>query len=76
VPAQTLPTRLLAIHSPSVSAEELAKQLRLASPPVISRIHHEAVCLDFRTILPEEEKLLAKALISALTSLHKEKTDD
>jgi len=76
VPAQTLPTRLLAIHSPSVSAEELAKQLRLASPPVISRIHHEAVCLDFRTILPEEEKLLAKALISALTSLHKEKSDD
>lgn len=69
VPAQTLPTWLLALRSKKYSAELIARALRFAPTPIISRIHDDSVLLDFRTILPEEEKLLEKNLISSLASL-------
>ncbi|MCX7973584.1 MAG: L-seryl-tRNA(Sec) selenium transferase, partial [Candidatus Aminicenantes bacterium] len=69
VPAQTLPTWLLAIRSKKYSPEIIACTLRFAPIPIISRIQNDSVLLDFRTILPEEERLLEKNLILAFTSL-------
>jgi L-seryl-tRNA(Ser) seleniumtransferase len=64
LPGETLPTRLVAIH---VSApNELAKRLRLGSPPVIGRIENDTFELDLRTVLAAEEETLRQALRTAL----------
>jgi L-seryl-tRNA(Ser) seleniumtransferase len=53
---ETIPSRLLALRSPSHSPDELARKLRQQTPPVFTRIHDDAVLLDFRTVRPEEDK--------------------
>jgi L-seryl-tRNA(Ser) seleniumtransferase len=55
VPVETIPTRLLALRSPAASPDELARKLREQIPPVFTRIHNDAVLLDFRTIRAEED---------------------
>ncbi len=67
VPAEMMPTRLLSVRPASMNAETLARRLRRDSPPVFARIHQEAVLLDFRTIQPDEDAVVEKALRKALT---------
>lgn len=62
VPAEALPSKLLSIRPKGMSAETLARKLRAYDPPILARIHQEAVLLDFRTIQPEEEGLVEKAI--------------
>jgi L-seryl-tRNA(Ser) seleniumtransferase len=66
VPVETLPSRVLAVRSPGISAEELARRLRLLTPPIFARIHKDAVLFDFRTIQPGEDAVVEKALIELL----------
>jgi len=66
VPAQSMPTKVLAIRPSSVTATELAKRLRLHRPPVFARISKDAVLLDFRTIQPGEDEIVAKAVAEAM----------
>jgi len=66
VPVETLPSRVLAVRSPGLSAEELAHRLRLLTPPIFARIHKDAVLFDFRTIQPGEDAVVEKALIELL----------
>ena len=61
-PAATLPTRLLAISREGLSADELAAKLRSGEPPVIARVEEGRVLLDFRTVFPEQDGPLARAL--------------
>jgi L-seryl-tRNA(Ser) seleniumtransferase len=68
LPGQNLPTRLVTIRPAQCSAEVLALRLRRGSPPVFSRIQHDEVCLDPRTVLPGEEEALVGALRAALSS--------
>jgi L-seryl-tRNA(Ser) seleniumtransferase len=65
LPGETLPTRLLAIVG-SDPADRLAARLRAAEPPIIGRIEHDRFVLDLRTVLPEEDMLLAEALAREL----------
>ena len=58
-PDQTLPTWLLAISTNAAAAE---RALRLGDPPVIARIEDDRLLFDLRTVLPEEEDLLADRL--------------
>jgi L-seryl-tRNA(Ser) seleniumtransferase len=58
-PEQSLPTWLLAIAGDAVAAE---KALRAGMPPVIARIENDRLVLDLRTVLPEEEDDLVRAL--------------
>jgi len=37
-------------------------RLRSAQPPVIARIEHDRLLVDLRTVFPEEEAELARAL--------------
>jgi len=59
-PAQSIPTWLIVIEPKDVMEAE--KRLRLGDPPVIARIEDERLLLDLRTVFPEEEGALARAL--------------
>ncbi|MEA3441224.1 MAG: L-seryl-tRNA(Sec) selenium transferase [Chloroflexota bacterium] len=60
LPGETLPTSLLAltVRSPN----RVAKQMRLAHPPIIARLENERVLLDPRTVLPEQDTILLEAI--------------
>jgi L-seryl-tRNA(Ser) seleniumtransferase len=65
-PGSTLPTRLVALRHPSLSANALMERLRNAAPPVIARIESDTVVLDLRTIAPSEDERLAGTLAQSL----------
>jgi len=67
VPAEELPTRLLAVGPEAISAEELARRLREHDPAVVTRIHHDAVLFDPRTIQPDEDEAVCRALTEVLS---------
>ncbi len=60
LPGQTLPTVALTITTDSVN--DLARQLRQATPPVIARIESQQLWLDPRTVLPAQDHLLIEVL--------------
>ncbi|OPZ98908.1 MAG: L-seryl-tRNA(Sec) selenium transferase [Planctomycetes bacterium ADurb.Bin412] len=62
LPTQNLPTYLVAVHSPKISADELARRLRLYRTPIIARIQDGQVLLDPRTLLPGDEPIVIQAL--------------
>jgi len=62
-PSAVLPTRLLAIACEGLSADELSLRLRAADPPIIARVEDGRVLLDLRTVFPEQDQTIAKALI-------------
>ena len=64
-PEQALPTCLIAIDSNRVTA--LEKRLRSGDPPVVARIEDGRLLLDLRTVFPEEESALVKAVLAAAT---------
>lgn len=61
-PSATLPTRLLSISCQGLSADELSACLRASDPPVIARVDEGRVLLDLRTVFPEQDGLLLRAL--------------
>jgi L-seryl-tRNA(Ser) seleniumtransferase len=74
LPGSTLPTKLVAIGSPGKKkgaslAQTLAQRLRSQETPIIGRISGDALLLDPRTVLPEEDKVVLKALKELVTVL-------
>jgi L-seryl-tRNA(Ser) seleniumtransferase len=63
-PATRLPTRLVSIEIPGMSADALLARLRELDPPVIARIEEDRVVLDLRTVPVEQEQALGTALAS------------
>jgi L-seryl-tRNA(Ser) seleniumtransferase len=61
-PAQTLPTRLLALKPSHGSADALGEQLRRNNPPIIGIIRKDSFCLDFRTIQSDDLPEIITAL--------------
>ena len=59
-PEQSIPTWLIAIECPDAAAAE--RQLRAADPPVVARIEKDRLLLDLRTVFPDEEAGLLRAL--------------
>src|SRR5438132_3443013 len=64
LPEETQPSRGVALAS--ASAARAVGALRRADPPVIGRIVDDRVVLDLRSILPEDDERLARAVSSAL----------
>jgi L-seryl-tRNA(Ser) seleniumtransferase len=62
-PEQALPTYLIAVECDDVV--EVERRLRGGDPAVVARIEEQRLLLDLRTVLPEEEQLLVRALLSA-----------
>ena len=50
----------------TADATGLAAALRAGDPPVVARIEDDAVVLDPRTVLPDEEEALLGAVASAM----------
>jgi len=63
-PGSELPTRLIAIGRPGVSADRLLTTLRGLDPPVIARIDDDQVVIDLRTIEPGEDEELIRLLVT------------
>lgn len=68
LPAQNLPTTLVAITPEGIDAETLARRLRLHEPPVFARIQNEQVLLDPRTLRAGDDGILVEAVASAITA--------
>ena len=65
-PSATLPTKLLALTSKELSADELAAHLRRSDPPVIARVEEGRVLLDLRTVFPDQDEKLTQALAASV----------
>ncbi|MGZ4839855.1 MAG: hypothetical protein ACXVZR_15000, partial [Terriglobales bacterium] len=61
-PGATLSTKLLALTREGWSADEFAARLRANDPAIIARVEEGRVLLDFRTIFPEQDQEIARAL--------------
>jgi L-seryl-tRNA(Ser) seleniumtransferase len=61
-PGSTLPTHVLAISSPTVSADAICGELRKWATPIIARVEEGRVLLDLRTVTLEEQEVIAAAL--------------
>lgn len=64
-PGAELATTLISIERQGLSAAELERRLRMSDPAVIARIVGDRVVLDLRTVLPEEEEVLARVVEDA-----------
>jgi L-seryl-tRNA(Ser) seleniumtransferase len=63
-PSAVLPTSLLAVTAPDLSAAALAARLRASNPPIIARVEEGRVLLDLRTVFPQQDEIVAAALNS------------
>ena len=63
-PTSNLPTTLVAVTHPRMTAQEIERILRRCSPAVICRISEGKVLLDLRTVFTDELPALAAALRS------------
>ena len=61
-PGLALPTVLLSIQRDGDTAATTESWLRSLDPPVIARIEQDRVVLDLRTVLPDQDQLLADIL--------------
>ncbi len=66
VPTELIPTRLLKIRPIVETVDNLAKKLRLHSPPICVRVHKDFVLLDLRTIQKHQDKVVVNALLTIL----------
>jgi len=66
LPGTVLPSFGVRLSYPEQSAQRLMVQLRSAEPPILARIEKDAVLLDLRSLLPEEDALLEASLVAAL----------
>jgi L-seryl-tRNA(Ser) seleniumtransferase len=64
-PVGEIPTTLLAVEDPSGDAGKIEGRLRRGDPPVVARVGDGRLLLDLRTVLPDQDASLAKALASA-----------
>jgi L-seryl-tRNA(Ser) seleniumtransferase len=61
-PSALLRTRLLAIACEAISADELSTRLRASDPPIVARVEEGRVLLDLRTVFPDQDEAVAKAI--------------
>jgi len=61
-PDAEIPTWVIALQPKDRSPDDLLEALRRNDPPVLARISEDRVLLDLRTIHPDEELILEKAL--------------
>jgi L-seryl-tRNA(Ser) seleniumtransferase len=71
LPGQELPSYALALgrgDGTDGAVDAVARQLRLGQPAVFGHIAHDRLLLDLRTILPEQDHELERAIVDAFTA--------
>jgi L-seryl-tRNA(Ser) seleniumtransferase len=63
-PTTQLPTTLISLKHPRLTADQIEESLRLNTIPVIARIADDRVLLDLRTVAAPEEAEMLKAVLS------------
>jgi L-seryl-tRNA(Ser) seleniumtransferase len=63
-PGATLPTVVLALKLESITADEVLHRLRQLDPPIIARVEDDRVLLDLRTVFPEQDEAIVRALLA------------
>ena len=63
-PGETLPTRLVELRHPTLSAKALEARLRQLDPPVVARIQNDRVVVDLRTVPEGLDGTLARLITS------------
>ena len=73
LPGGTLPTRLVAIGDGKDRslAQRAARKLRAREIPVVGRIADDILLLDPRSVLPEEDEIVLKALRDLSSDFHR-----
>ena len=61
LPGETVPSQVLSLATDA--PDRVAAALRAHDPPVIVRIENDLICLDPRTVLPEQDKDLLRAML-------------
>ncbi len=61
-PEKLFPSRAIMLTHATLSAEDVAKRLRMERPPIVARIEGDRVLLDLRSIQPDEDALVAAAV--------------
>ena len=61
-PSAVLPTSLIAVSHKQMNVNELAATLRGEDPAVIARVEEGRVLLDLRTVFPEQDQIIVRAL--------------
>lgn len=62
LPTHSLPTFVVSLKHPSMGANELARRLRTGTPSVVARVERDAVLVDLRTVLADQQDPLAAAI--------------
>ncbi len=65
-PEQFLLTHLIAITSPHLAPPQLEARLRQHRPAILARIENDQLLVDLRTVFPDQEEALLRALLVAL----------
>ena len=65
-PGAVLPTTLVALDAGEMGPDSLALRLRVAEPPVVTRVAGDRVLLDPRTLQEDSFPTVAQALEQAL----------
>lgn len=66
LPGTVLRSWSVRLRAEAVAEGDMARRLRAADPPVLSRVHDGAVLLDLRSVLPEDDRILEGAVVQAL----------
>ena len=61
LPAQDLPTFVVAVRSDDLSPDHIEEFLRRNDPPIIGRIESDHFIMDLRTIMPQQIEIIAPA---------------
>ena len=62
LPGAEMPTAVLAVEHSEISADELALRLRTGPVRMFTRIQHDRVLVDLRSVLAEDDRLVIEAL--------------
>ena len=66
MPGRTLASWATALSHAEMSAADVMLRLRSGSPPVVARVEDDRVLLDLRTVFPEDDDVLSRAVREAL----------
>jgi L-seryl-tRNA(Ser) seleniumtransferase len=72
-PLLQLPTTLIEVGIAGHSPQQIEAALRLATVPVIGRIHRDRFLLDVRTVMDRDLPALAQSMAEACASLAKDR---